>query len=36
MSKGTELPDDNGSLTRKVPIHAKSFEVNPVISGEMV
>ena len=36
MPKGTKLPDDDGSLAREVPIHAKLFEVDPVISSEMV
>ena len=36
MLKVAELPNDNSCLTWEVPVYAKLFQVDPVISSQMV
>ena len=36
MSKVTKLSNDDSCLTWEVPVHAKLFQINPVVPGEMV
>ena len=36
MSKVTELCNDNSCLTWEVPVYTKLFQVDPVISSQMV